>query len=300
MCDVTEPSITRVSELLRGGSTRQEARREVARLRLLARGAYADTAGLSVEDLHILRARALVGRVGGVIASHVSAAAAWELPLQDSHLERVHLSPHSDRRGNPKAGPGYHLHTRGLAPTDVVVLNGLPVTSPLLTTLDCARWLQPDWGVVIADAALHRGLFDHDTFALAALGVRRLKGAERARALPALSSALAESPGESLLRLRLRRMGLKVTEQYSMPWVEGEPRVDFLVEGRLVVEFDGQGKYSLRGDPARAHWEEKLRHDRIVEAGNTMIHVVWADLWDEPALRRRVNRALTRARSTQI
>jgi len=94
-------------------------------------------------------------------------------------------------------------------------------------------------------------------------------------------------------------MGLEVTEQYSMPWVEGEPRVDFLVDGRLAVEFDGRGKYSLRGDPARAHWEEKLRHDRIVEAGNAMIHVVWAELWDEPALRRRVNRALARAKPTR-
>jgi very-short-patch-repair endonuclease len=175
-------------------------------------------------------------------------------------------------------------------------VNGLPVTMPLLTTLDCARWLRPDWGVVIADAALHRGLIDQQSLAEAAQRVRRLKGEARARALPKMSSALAESPGESLLRLRLLRMGLEVTEQYSMPWVEGEPRVDFLVAGRLVVEFDGQGKYSLKGDPARAHWEEKLRHDRIVEAGNAMIHVVWAELWDEPALRRRVNRALARTR----
>jgi very-short-patch-repair endonuclease len=295
MCDVTETPLTRVGDLVRGGSTRQEARREVAGLTLLARGAYADTSGLSAEGQHVLRARALMGRVGDVIASHVSAAAAWELPLLDSHLERVHLSPSPDRRGNPKAGPGYHLHTQTVAPTDVVGLNGLPVTSPLRTTLDCARWLTPDWGVVIADAALHRGLIDHDDLARAALRVRRLKGAERARVLPTLSSGLAESPGESLLRLRLLRMGLDVTEQYSMPWVEGEPRVDFLVEGRLVVEFDGQGKYSLGPDPARAHWEEKLRHDRIVEAGYAVIHIVWAQLWDEPALRRRVNRALSRA-----
>jgi hypothetical protein len=299
MCGVTEPSITRVSDLLLGGSTRQEARREVAGLQVLARGAYADTAGLSAEARLILRTRALVDRVGSVIASHLSAAAAWELPLQDSHLDEVHLSPCPDRRGNPKAGPGYHLHTRAVKPADVELLNGLPVTTPLLTTLDCARWLRPDWGVVIADAALHRGLIDQESLAEAALRVRRLKGAARARALPKMSSALAESPGESLLRLRLLRMGLEVTEQYSMPWVEGEPRVDFLVDGRLVVEFDGRGKYSLRGDPARAHWEEKLRHDRIVEAGTAMIHVVWADLWDEPALRRRVNRALASARPTR-
>ena len=79
-----------------------------------------------------------------------------------------------------------------------------------------------------------------------------------------------------------------------MPWVEGHPRVDFLIDEWLVIEFDGRAKYSLDGDPERAHWEEKRRHDRLVEAGYEVIHVVWAELWDELALRRRINRALGR------
>ena len=84
-----------------------------------------------------------------------------------------------------------------------------------------------------------------------------------------------------------------------MPWVEGHPRVDFLIDEWLVIEFDGRAKYSLDGDPERAHWEEKRRHDRLVEAGYAVIHVVRAELWDEPALRRRINRVLRRAEAAR-
>jgi very-short-patch-repair endonuclease len=90
-------------------------------------------------------------------------------------------------------------------------------------------------------------------------------------------------------------MGLHIEEQVSMPGVPGRPRVDFVVEGRLLVEFDGRAKYDLDGDPERAHWEEKVRHDHLVEAGNVILRVVWGDLWDEPALGARVHRALRRA-----
>jgi hypothetical protein len=70
--------------------------------------------------------------------------------------------------------------------------------------------------------------------------------------------------------------------------------VDFLVEGTLVVEFDGRSKYRIDGDPESAHWAEKLRHDRIVEYGYPVLRAIWPDLWDQPRLRARVERALGR------
>lgn len=50
-------------------------------------------------------------------------------------------------------------------------------------------------------------------------------------------------------------MGLQPGEQVPI----GGYRVDFHVDGCLVVEFDGQGKYRLTADPAVAHWAEKCR-----------------------------------------
>jgi hypothetical protein len=295
MLGVEEPTIIRLADLGARGATYREARRSVEGLARLTRGAYADTTGLSAELEHIVRSRALLTRVGGVVASHTTAAVAWGLPVRRSDLAQVHLSPRVGRLGGPKSGPGFHLHCRPVGRSEALHICGHDVTDPLRTVLDSASTTSLDWAVAAGDAALHTGLITAPALEAAAAGVRRLKGAARMRALPALCSGLAESPGESLLRMRLLRMGLEPVEQCPMPWVEGSPRVDFLIGDRLVVEFDGEGKYGLKGDPAGAHWREKLRDDHLVEAGNEVIHVVWAQLWDEAALRRRVYRALRRS-----
>jgi very-short-patch-repair endonuclease len=292
---VTIRNITRLRDLRAAGATYPEAHRVVAGLDRLSAGAYADTSGLPAEGVHVLRLAAHLGDIEGMVASHASAAVLWGLPVRTTDLTTVHLSPRPGRRGKPKAGVGYHVHTPEVAAAEMQMMHDLPTTAPLRTVLDCARVMDLDWGVVIADSSLHRGLVGVDELAEAAGGIRRTHGAARARSLPSLCSSAAESPGESLLRLRLHRMGLAPEEQVSMPWVQGSPRVDFLV-GNLVIEFDGQSKYELDGDPARAHWEEKRRHDRLVEAGYEVLHVVWAELWNEPALRARIDRALQRTR----
>jgi hypothetical protein len=271
----------------------------VSGLARISRGSYADTSGLSAEAKHLLTARAVLSAVGNVALSHTTAATNWGLPVQPTTLARVHVSPLVDRRGKPGHGPEYHMHTRRIDPADLRDQNGLATTSPLRTVLDCARWLDPDWGVAVADCALHNRLITAEDLERAAAGIRRLRGAERARALPTRSSILAESVGETLLRLRLLRMGLTPVEQVAMPWVEGNPRVDFLIEGWLVVEFDGRGKYEIGGDPAGAHWAEKVRDNHLVDWGYTVAHVIWAQLWDETRLARRINMLLARGPSTR-
>lgn len=290
-----ERGITQLRDLRATGASYREAHQVVAGLQRVAPGAYANTAGLTAEAIHVLQLAATLMRVDGVVASHASAAVLWGLPVRDCDLRTVHLSPESGRRGKPKSGAGHHIHAREVGPSEMTVITGLATTDPLSTVLDCARLMDADWGVAIADASLHRGLLDVEQLTDAARRQRRTHGAARARALPRYVSPAAESPGESLLRMRLVRMGLTPTEQVSMPWVEGSPRVDLLV-GTLVIEFDGRSKYELDGSPARAHWEEKRRHDRLVEAGYEVLHIVWADLWDEPALRTRISRALQRSR----
>ncbi len=287
-----EITIVRLSDVTARGATYREARRSVEGLARLARGSYADTTGMAAEREHLVRAQALQGTIRGVVTSHTSAALAWGLPVPRAELAIVHLSPGTGRRGGPKSAPGYHLHCRVVADSEVVPILDQHVTEPLRTVVDSASVLDLDWAVALGDAALREGLIEAVALRESTTSVRRLKGAARMRALPELCSGLAESPGESLLRMRLNRLGVAFAEQVTLPGVEGHPRVDFLVEGRLIVEFDGRAKYSMNGDPARAHWEEKRRHDRVVEAGYEVIRVVWDQLWDEPDLRRRINRAL--------
>lgn len=296
--DTTLHDVTRyqhISGLLRRGSSYPEARRAVEGLTRIGQGTYADLTGLDRDTEHLLRARALLDRVGRVVVSHQSAALAWGLPTPPGPLERVQLSPLAGRPGNPKSGPGYRLHSARVPLDAVSRASGMRVSDPGLTVLQCARTLPLDWCVAIADAALHRAMVDADALTEAAARTRGVPGAARVRALPTHMSARAESPGESLLRLRLKRMGLAVAEQVVLSDVPGSPRVDFVVEGILVVEFDGRSKYGIGGDPAAAHWAEKMRHDRIVERGHPVLRVIWTDLWDEPALALRIRRGLHRA-----
>lgn len=259
----------------------------------MAARAYAPTTGLAAEQIHLLRARAVLGRLPHTVASHLTAAALWQLPVQGSHLEVVQISPTADRRGRPKSAPGYRMHSRAIPGDRRAEHEGIPVTDPLLTVLDSARVLDPDWGVVMADAALRKGLIDLTGLASGASLVARLRGSARARRLPDVVNSSAESPGESLLRLRLQRMGLDPVPQV----VIGAYRVDFLIEDCLVVEFDGRSKYEVDADPELAHWKAKVRHDELTETGREVLHVTWGDLWHEPVLGSRVRQALGRARS---
>ena len=285
--------VIQISDLRSVTGSYQAARAQVAGLQRLARGAYGHTTGLTPEATHVLTARAMLTRVGEAVASHTTAAVAWGFPVRTMDLERVHLSPVAGRAGKPKRGPGYHFHNTPVPPEDV----DLGYTSALRTVLDCSRLIRADWAVVIADAALHRGLTSPAELAESASRVRNVTGAARARALPSLCSALSESPGETLLRLRLRRMGIQPGEQVVLRDVEGNPRVDFLIDDSLVLEFDGRAKYTMQADPERAHWEEKQRQDRISEAGYEVLRITWAQLWDEAALRSRIARARSRAQA---
>ena len=285
-----------VADLRAAGLSTRDISTRVEPLRRVAVGAYTGMVPYSPEQDHLARAAGALSRVGGALCSHVTAAVQLDLPTPNSYLSDVHLSPKAGRRGNPKHGPGYRFHCLPVDDAEIHTGAELPATSAIRTVVDCGRLLDVDWGVAIADAALHRGLVTGDALAERCGRVIRLSGSAKVRRLPHLASPLAESPGESLLRMRLLRMDLEVDEQVVLDEVSGRPRVDFVIRGtRLVIEFDGESKYVIDGDPARAHWLEKQRHDRIVEAGYVVIHVTWAQLWDEPALRFRVNRARRRA-----
>lgn len=286
------PHLLLTRDLESHGYSRGEARRRVRGLTRIAPGAYAGTDGLSLEQVHRLRIEGVLGRVTNVVASHTSAALLWALPLMDHHLQVVHISRTPERAGRPTSRPGYRMHSPVVPHEHIALAGRFLATDPLRTVLDCARLLDPDWGVAIADAALHAGLISSGDLAEAVEHLPRLPGVGRARRLATMSSPLSESPGESLLRLRLHRMCLEVREQVQI----GTARVDFLVAGGVVVEFDGRAKYGLNGDPERSHWAEKIRNDGLSELGYEVVHVVWADLWDEPALERRVMAAVHRWR----
>jgi very-short-patch-repair endonuclease len=117
--------------------------------------------------------------------------------------------------------------------------------------------------------------------------------------LRALVDPTSESPGESLTRLLLGGLGLGFRSQVDIRDDTGfVGRVDFLVEGRIILEFDGLVKYDgAQGREALA--AEKRREDRLRAAGYEVVRLTWADLDRPEKLARRLREARARARARQ-
>ena len=152
--------------------------------------------------------------------------------------------------------------------------------------------------VVAADAALHRGLVSVDKIGEAAarldLGVRSTRRVDRLRSLV---DPAAGSPGESLTRLLLGGLGLDFRTQVDIRDAAGfVGRVDFLVEGRIVVEFDGLSKYA-GADGREALAREKAREDRLRALGFEVVRLTWSDLDRPERVARLVREARARALS---
>jgi hypothetical protein len=97
---------------------------------------------------------ALDSRRGPHMVSHLSAVAAYALPLPLARVDTVHLSALSPRaRTTRRAGLVHHANSYD---NETRELDGLVLSSPARTVADCLRHFGPRVSVPIADAALHR------------------------------------------------------------------------------------------------------------------------------------------------
>ncbi|NHC15608.1 hypothetical protein G9H71_17645 [Motilibacter sp. E257] len=176
-------------------------------------------------------------------------------------------------------------------------------TSLTRTVLDVARVLPLEHAVVVADAPLAARGTSVQALASAADAMRRWPGIASARRVLQLADGRAESAGESLARVLLIALGYgHVEPQAHLRGSSGQRyRVDLLVDGLVVVEFDGRVKYAdphlLRGrEPADVLRAEKRREQDLEDAGWQVVRLEWRDLFDPEAVRRKVDAALARAR----
>lgn len=115
------------------------------------------------------------------------------------------------------------------------------------------RCQPPREAIATLDSAWHLGLIDEagiaEVFARLPL---------RFRPLRALLDRRSESGPETLMRLLLRALGCDVKVQ---PWLPGVGRVDFVVDGWLIIECDSEAHH--------AGWEQQKEDRRrdLVAAG---------------------------------
>lgn len=279
------------------GLTPNQLRRLVRRGDLVhvVRGAYVDAVRLregSPEAQHLLRLTALVlSRRGVLFASHQSSALVWGLPVLRSELEPLRVV-HATDRVNTRKRQNFTIHPSP-GPEGLTTRHGIPVVSVPVAVIGTAMLAGPQSGLIAADAALRQQLTTRAELHDWLPHFRHHLGISCAQDVIRDADPSAESPGESLLRVLLRRLGYAAVPQHQLRDADGIfARVDFfLPELGVVVEFDGRVKYEGH-DGKDALAREKQRERRIERLGYGVARIVWADLLTPARVEREIRAAM--------
>jgi hypothetical protein len=266
--------VKRAGELVDQGETYQNLARRVASPGLvrIRHGAYAETLAGSAVQRHVQLIEGTWPTLGpDAVLSHVSAGLVHGLPAWAALLSKVttirSISGHGERRT--------HLHARraALSSDEIVELEGYRVTSIERTASLLAATVE---------------------------AARRRHGIARVRAALAFADGRAESPGESISRVRVAEVGIarpelqvNIFDEFGR-WVA---RSDFgWLDRGVIGEFDGRVKYlGSREEVARAVMKEKAREAAIRRLGWSVVRWGWDDLADRTAFRDRIEAEFARA-----
>lgn len=214
----------------------------------------------------------------GAVVSHQSATLLHGLPSWGLDLGKVHLTKPS---GRVRSDAIAEVHRGRFEPGEITVVDGLRVVAPARAIAETTAASSYEIGVVLGDAALHQRLVTADALVTTSDRHKYWSGSPAARAAARFANGLSESVGESRLRVLMANHDLPTpVPQAEIRDHEGRfiGRVDFLLAGRLIVEFDGAVKY---GESTAAVLAEKWREDRLRACGYRVVRVSWADL-DHP------------------
>jgi hypothetical protein len=237
-------------------------------LRRMLRGVYVAS---QVADSLLTRARSLA-----LVVPENAAVTDWTAcwlftgvlpPGQHRKIPEVHLfrSPGCGRLRNHLCVSG----ERSLLPEDLMVVEGVTVTTPLRTAWDLGRLSPRDQAIGAVDALLRHGSFTREELLDGVERFRGQRGVVQLRGLAPLADPRAESPSESVLRLRWLDMPSLPPPQPQVPILAPDGteiyRIDLGVEAiRFGVEYDGEEFHSSDADKAHDHerreWIRTRRH----------------------------------------
>lgn len=300
--DELRSSIFTTDQLISGGYSAQSVSRAVddGALVRLRPGFYVDGTARDLDrgERHLLSALAATAALDGAVLTHWSAAMIHGLPDWGLPLRKVSVS----RQGHATRSRSTRLvrhDLRPLDPDEIVVVDGISLTSPARTIVDIARTCDRAPSVAVADAGLNRGLVTEDHLHHALERAAGRAGIKRARSAIALSDGASESVAETRSRLYFADFRLPEPEtQVDIFDRDGSfiGRVDFLWrEFGVIGECDGFGKYFDGADAAetrRRLGAEKDRDARLMALGYRLLHWRWADFERPWALAERVRDVL--------
>ncbi|HET6152159.1 MAG TPA: hypothetical protein VFE15_04340 [Marmoricola sp.] len=148
---------------------------------------------------------------------------------------------------------------RSLLDRDVVVVQGIRVTTPIRTACDLGRLLHRDSSFAGLDAMLRLGLFSRDSLIDEVGRFKGYRGVRQLRAFAPLADSGSESFGESVLRLRWYSAGLSARPETQVPVTNGRTGQRAFLdlgapESRYAAEYDGE---QFHGAAEQAHDSER-------------------------------------------
>lgn len=242
-------------------------------LRRLVRGVVVNS---QLPDTLGLRARALALVVpeGAVVTDRT---AAWLhgvdvlMPGEQKTVPPVSVF-HRDR-GRLVRLTSVQSGQRMMPARDIIRVDGVRVTTPLRTALDLGRLEHRDRALAALDAFLHAGL-DHERLLAELERFKGYRGVIQLRSLAPIADAGAQSPPESITRLRWMDCSHAPPLTTQIPVIGPDGVTWFLDVGSeglmMAIEYDGQEFHS---EP------ERQRHDRerrewIAENTPWTVHVI--------------------------
>lgn len=294
------PEIITIDEARAAGLTSDQVRQRVrsGRWESVTTGVYLRSRVTTVDEHervrqgHVARSVGCALRhAGSVIALH-SAAACHQLPTVSARPSHVHLISRSGRAG---LRSGVHIHRLALEESEVIAPGWMglraPVTTPLRTWVDIARFGSLTDSLAVGDDGVRRGLFTIADLADAA-GASAGRGCRLMSVAAQLVDGIRETPLESWSSACFHEWSLPAPQLQAVIVDDRGGfigRVDFLWKhARLIGEADGALKY----DDRRSNYEEKRREDALRALGYQVIRWGWGDLRRPQELRRRLESAL--------
>jgi len=288
------PELILSSDLARLGQDARGLARKAksGQLRRIRQGVYVraqDWEALTPWDRYPLLIRAAAATLKSrTVFCRQSSGVLWDMPVLGLQ-HPVHACTSDDGGGRSRAG--VRRHFVDLDSARIEERHGLLVTGRARTALDLAAFESFEQGVAVFDhvlrpqpgtlaplskAELEAGVEGNYTAAAA----RRIRTALR------FADPASGSPGESVSRAMMHRLGFRIP-LLQVEIRDGRGLVAFTdfdwPEERLCGEFDGLVKYRnpeyLRGrTPAQALADEKRREDRIRATGRRVARWTWSEL----------------------
>lgn len=225
------------------------------------------------------------------VYSHASAARLHGLPLWRAD-KFIHLTLPAQQSTVGRA-PDVRIHCRPLLDSECTQIDGVTVTNVLRTSVDCALTMNYKQALILMDHALRTGI-PRAVLQREAAALDGHRGIRIFRAALDFASASSESAGESLTRDLIATCNIEPpVQQFPLSTRLGGYRADFAwPQYKVILEFDGEGKYFNYRPTPEVLREERRRENVLIEQGWTVIRIGWNDLFNERVFKSRLLAAL--------